>query len=84
MGIGGGVAFFSGDVCLVDSLLPSGPFRPFVPEGPDEIARRPACREGPEAAPGGKRMELADSWAEMQLMARMARELFAQCAAAPA
>ena len=34
MGIGGGVVFFSGDVCLVDSLLPSGPFRPFVPEGP--------------------------------------------------
>ena len=36
------------------------------------------------AAPGGKRMELTDRWVEMQLIARMARELFSQCAAAPA
>jgi hypothetical protein len=35
------------------------------------------------AAPGGKRMELTDRWSEMQMIARMARELFAQCAAAP-
>jgi hypothetical protein len=27
-------------------------------------------------------MELTDRWAEMQMMARMARDLFAQCAAA--
>lgn len=48
-----------------------------------------AVRAGAHAAQrrgraGGKRMDLADRWAEMQLMARMARELFAQCAAAPA
>jgi hypothetical protein len=34
MGIGGGMPFFSGDVCPVDSLLPRGPFSLFVPEGP--------------------------------------------------
>lgn len=32
-------------------------------------------------APDGKRIELADRWAEMQMMARMARDLFARCAA---
>ena len=29
-------------------------------------------------------MVLTDRWAEMQMIARMARDLFAQCAAAPA
>ena len=29
-------------------------------------------------------MVLTDRWAEMQMIARMARELFSQCAAAPA
>jgi hypothetical protein len=32
-------------------------------------------------APGGKRTELADRWAEMQQLAEMARDLFAWCAA---